>query len=63
MARRLASRIPVLIGAMVLVLPWLYLSWNTLLGEFAPSLRFRTKGTIAGVFQKAAPKLTAGQRP
>ncbi|CAH2600100.1 ALGX domain-containing protein [Rhodovastum atsumiense] len=56
--RRLASRLPVLLGAAVLVLPWLYLTWNTTVGELVPRLRFRTKNTIAGVLQEAAPQLS-----
>lgn len=57
MLRRSIARLPVLVGAALLVLPWMYLTWNTTVGELAPRLRFRTKGTIAGVLQEAAPKL------
>jgi hypothetical protein len=46
-----------LIGALLLGMCWLYLMWNTKVGELAPKLRFRTKQTIAGIFEAAAPQL------
>ena len=52
------SRIPIAIGAALLLIPWFYLSWNTTMGELAPGLRFRTKQTIAGAVQEAAPSLS-----
>jgi hypothetical protein len=49
------SYLPLAIGASVLVISWFYLIWNTTLGELLPSVRFRTKATIAGIVQDAAP--------
>jgi hypothetical protein len=46
--------LPVTIGAVLLIIPWFYLGWNTTLGELVPALRFRTKNTIAGVVQDAS---------
>ncbi|HET7879414.1 MAG TPA: hypothetical protein VFL55_00910 [Acetobacteraceae bacterium] len=43
--------IPLAIGSSVLLISWFYLAWNTTVGEAAPSLRFRTKNTIAGIMQ------------
>ncbi len=37
------SYLPVAIGAVLLIIPWFYLSWNTTLGELIPAMRFRTK--------------------
>ena len=37
------------------LISWFYLMWNTTAGEISPWLRFRTKTTIAGVIQEAAP--------
>jgi hypothetical protein len=51
-------RLPVVIGAVLLAIPWFYLSWNTTAGELFPKLRFRTKATIAGVMQEQAPTLS-----
>ncbi len=50
--------IPVTIGAVLLLVPWFYLGWNTTVGELIPQLRFRTKNTIAGLVDDAAPSLT-----
>ncbi len=52
------SRLPVAIGALMLLVPFVYLTWNTTVGEIAPVLRFRTKQTIAGVVAEAAPELS-----
>lgn len=52
------THLPIAIGAFMLVMPWFYLTWNTTLGELVPAIRFRTKQTIAGVVQEAAPTLT-----
>jgi hypothetical protein len=51
-------RLPVAIGAVLLIIPWFYLSWNTTLGELIPAMRFRTKATIAGVVQDASDSLS-----
>jgi alginate O-acetyltransferase complex protein AlgJ len=48
------SYLPVTIGAVLLIIPWFYLSWNTTLGELIPAMRFRTKNTIAGVVSDAS---------
>jgi hypothetical protein len=55
---RWLSRLPIAIGAVLLIVPWFYLTWNTTIGELIPSIRFRTKQTIAGVVQEAAPMLS-----
>lgn len=51
-------RLPVAIGAILLLIQWVFLSWNTTIGEVVPSIRFRTKNTVAGVIQEAAPTLS-----
>ena len=56
--RSVLLRLPVVIGAAMLLVPWAYLAWNTTAGEIAPGLRFRTKQTIAGVVADAAPDLS-----
>jgi alginate O-acetyltransferase complex protein AlgJ len=48
----------VLIGVAILFIPWFYLTWNVTVGEAVPKLRFRSKQTVAGVLQQAAPNLT-----
>jgi hypothetical protein len=50
--------LPLAIGASVLVISWFYLIWNTTVGEIFPTIRFRTKATIAGIVQDAAPMLS-----
>ncbi len=50
--------LPLAIGAPVLLIPWLFLTWNTTVGELVPALRFRTKTTIAGVMEDAAAGLS-----
>ena len=50
--------LPVAIGASVLLISWFYLMWNTTAGELFPRIRFRTKATIAGIVQEAAPVLS-----
>ncbi len=52
------SRLPVAIGALMLIVPWAYLSWNTTAGEIYPRVRFRTKQTIAGAVSDAATELS-----
>ncbi len=52
------ARLPVLIGGLILLIPWFYLTWNTTVGELVPRIRFRTKQTVAGVVQDAAPDLS-----
>ncbi len=62
MRRRLSwlrpGLLPIAIGASVLLVSWFYLMWNTTAGELLPSLRFRTKTTIAGVVKEGAPVLS-----
>ena len=53
--RRWLTWLPLTIGATLLLGSWFYLMWNTTAGELIPGLRFRTKTTIAGVVQEAAP--------
>ena len=50
--------LPLAIGASILVMSWSYLMWNTTVGELIPSLRFRTKNTIAGIVERAAPLMS-----
>ena len=50
--------LPLAIGAAVPLISWFYLMWNTTVGEAVPELRFRTKMTIAGIVQDAAPVLS-----
>ena len=52
------SYLPLAIGASVLVISWFYLLWNTTAGELFPTIRFRSKATIAGIVQDAAPMLS-----
>jgi alginate O-acetyltransferase complex protein AlgJ len=52
------SHLPVAIGMLNLMIPWLYLMWNATGGELAPALRFRSASTLAGVMQEAGPKFT-----
>jgi alginate O-acetyltransferase complex protein AlgJ len=49
------GHLPLVIGASLPLISWGYLMWNTTVGELVPQLRFRTKTTIAGVMQDAAP--------
>ncbi len=49
------SYLPFAIGASVLVIPWFYLLWNTTAGEIFPTIRFRSKATVAGIVHDAAP--------
>ena len=62
MRRRLSwlrlGLLPLAIGASVLLSSWFYLMWNTTAGELLPSLRFRTKATIAGIVKETAPVLS-----
>ncbi len=44
-----ARYLPIVIGGLMLVVPWFYLGWNTTVGELIPAIRFRTKQTIAGL--------------
>jgi alginate O-acetyltransferase complex protein AlgJ len=48
------SRLPVVIGVTILLIPWFCLTWNITIGEVVPQLRFRTKHTVAGVIEEAA---------
>ena len=50
--------LPLIVGASLPLISWFYLMWNTTAGEINPSLRFRTKTTIAGVIGEAAPILS-----
>jgi alginate O-acetyltransferase complex protein AlgJ len=50
--------LPIAIGASVLLIAWFYLLWNTTAGQVCPQIRFRTKATIAGIVQEAAPVLS-----
>jgi hypothetical protein len=45
-----ASRLPVAIGAILLIVPWFYISWNSTVANLFPDLRFRSK-PVAGVVQ------------
>jgi alginate O-acetyltransferase complex protein AlgJ len=60
MRRRFAwlRYLPLAIGASLLVISWFYLTWNTTVGELIPTLRFRTKATIAGIVEEAGPILS-----
>jgi hypothetical protein len=51
-------RLPVAIGAILLVIPWFYLGWNTTIGEIFPTARFRTKSTVAGTVKEASDGLS-----
>ena len=50
--------LPLIIGASLPLISWFYLMWNTTAGEINPWLRFRTKTTIAGIIEEAAPILS-----
>ena len=52
------SYLPLAIGASVVLISWFHLMWNTTVGEAIPGIRFRTKTTIAGLMQDAAPLLS-----
>ena len=52
------SRIPVLIGALMLFVPWFFFTWNVTVAQIVPKLRFRTDQTLIGVLRDAAPQLT-----
>lgn len=50
---RILWRLPLLLGTALLLVPWMHLMWNATFGELVPSLRFRTKHSIAGLVVEA----------
>src|SRR5271166_823208 len=57
--RMILARLPVVIGAAILVVPWFFLTWNVTVAQAIPALRFRSK-PIAGMVSEEAPNLTLG---
>jgi hypothetical protein len=48
------SRLPVVIGGSILIVPWFCLMWNVTIGAFVPELRFHTRHVVAGTVEEAA---------
>ena len=53
-----AGYLPLAIGASVLVIPWLFLSWNLTIGQLVTVLHSQNRPIIAGVVEEAAPDLS-----